>query len=179
PPQAAAPLHAFHGPLHMIPHQDPAAPPGFSCKECYRWFPTHQGLGGHVAGHKNRRIAAAAAAAIAAGIDPIDHAAGAPRPVKQHTCKVCGAVYSSGVRLGGHMRKHYTGKPIVPRKRARLLLPPDHLGLAIPGPAPQAPAAEVAVQPPAVPAGCLRIFGVTIMQEAKEEEPPVAVEDKQ
>ena len=173
---AAVPPLAFHWPLH----QDPAAPHGFSCKECNRWFETHQGLGGHVAGHKNRKIAAAAATAIAAGVDPI--AAGGPRPEKLHTCKVCGEVYTSGVQLGGHMRKHYTGKPIVPRKRARLLLPPDHLGLAIPGQGPQAPATEVAAQPPqrpAVPAGCLRIFGVTIMQEAKEEDPPVAVEDKQ
>ncbi|KAE8797672.1 hypothetical protein D1007_27139 [Hordeum vulgare] len=173
PPPAPAQQH--------INAQDLAARRGFPCKECCRWFPTHQGLGGHVAGHKNRRIAAAAAAAIAAGIDPIDDAAGAPRPVRQHTCKDCGAVYPSGVKLGGHMRKHYKGKLIVKRKRpARLLFPAD-LGLAIHGhQAPQVPAAEVAAQPPqppAVPAGCLRIFGVTIVQEAKEEEPPV--EDKQ
>ncbi|XBI32155.1 hypothetical protein VPH35_055638 [Triticum aestivum] len=164
---AAVPPLAFHWPLH----QDPGAPRGFSCKECNRWFETHQGLGGHVAGHKNRRIAAAAAAAIAAG---------GPRPEKLHTCKVCGEVYNSGVRLGGHMRKHYTGKPIVPRKRARLLLPPEVIGLAIPGPAPAmeapvvAPAVQQQPQAPVVPPGCLRLFGVTIMQEAKkEEEPPV------
>ncbi|XBI22040.1 hypothetical protein VPH35_063106 [Triticum aestivum] len=182
PPPAAAPLNAFHGPLHIIAHRDTAAPRGFSCKECNRWFPTHQGLGGHAAGHKNRRIAAEAAAAIAAGLDPIGHAAGGPRPERLHTCKVCGEVYTSGVRLGGHMRKHYTGKPIVPRKRARLLLPPDVLGLAIPGPAPQAPPAEVAAAPlqaPAVPAGCVRLFGVTIVPEAKKEEGEPCVDDKQ
>ncbi|KAF7033017.1 hypothetical protein CFC21_044143 [Triticum aestivum] len=182
PLAAAAPRHAFHGPLHIIAHRDTAAPRGFSCKECNRWFPTHQGLGGHAAGHKNRRIAAEAAAAIAAGHDPIGHAAGGTRPEKLHTCKVCGEVYTSGVRLGGHMRKHYQGKPIVPRKRARLLLPPDVLGLAIPGPAPQAPAAVVAAAPlqaPAVPAGCVRLFGVTIVPEAKKEEEEPCIDGKQ
>uniref|UniRef100_A0A453GL28 C2H2-type domain-containing protein n=1 Tax=Aegilops tauschii subsp. strangulata TaxID=200361 RepID=A0A453GL28_AEGTS len=121
-------------------------------------------------------------AAIAAGVDPI--AAGGPRPEKLHTCKVCGEVYSSGVRLGGHMRKHYTGKPIVPRKRARLLLPPDVIGLASPGPVPAmeapvvAPAVQQQLQAPVVPPGCLRLFGVTIMQEAKKEEEPT-VDEKQ
>uniref|UniRef100_A0A8R7PX57 C2H2-type domain-containing protein n=1 Tax=Triticum urartu TaxID=4572 RepID=A0A8R7PX57_TRIUA len=61
---------AFHWPPHIIQRKDPATRHGFSCKECNQWFETHQGLGGHVAGHKNRRIAAAAAAAIAAGVDP-------------------------------------------------------------------------------------------------------------
>ncbi|XBI32153.1 hypothetical protein VPH35_055636 [Triticum aestivum] len=185
---AVAPPQAFHGPLRIIQHrQDPAAPRGFSCKECNRWFETHQGLGGHAAGHRNRRIAAAAAAAIAAGVDPI--AAGGPRPERLHPCKVCGEVYTSGVQLGGHMRKHYQGKPIVPRKRTRCLLPPDAVGFAIPGPAPAmaapfvAPVTEVAAQPPqapVVPAGCVRIFGVTIMQPPKEEEKPQPpVDDKQ
>ncbi|KAI5002269.1 hypothetical protein ZWY2020_026919 [Hordeum vulgare] len=189
---AVAPPHSFLQPLRIIQHQDPAAQRGYSCKECNQWFPTHQGLGGHVAGHKNRRIAAEAAAARAAGVDPM--AAGVPKPEKPHPCKVCGEVYSSGVKLGGHMRKHYNGKPIVPKKRPRVLLPPDAIGLAIPGPAPAMEAPVVAVpaaqppqlpaaqaqQSPVVPAGCLRLFGVTIMQVAKEEEEPQSpVNDKQ
>ncbi|KAE8794291.1 hypothetical protein D1007_31011 [Hordeum vulgare] len=191
PPPAVARPHALHGAMHqrVIPYHEPAARPqapagdnhsGFSCKECYRWFPTHQGLGGHVAGHKNKRIAAAAAAAIAAGINPSDHAAGGPRQERLHTCKFCGAVYTSGLSLGGHMRKHYKGKPIVPRKRLCLLFPAD-LGLALQMPPPtmeaRVVAPPVAAQPPrtsGVQAGSLRIFGVTIVQHEKEkEEPPV------
>ncbi|KAM0900736.1 hypothetical protein ACQ4PT_020439 [Festuca glaucescens] len=176
----------FDGPLHLAVHGDPAAwrsaPPGrgFSCRECGRWFPTHQGLGGHVAGHKNRRIAAAAAAA---GIDPQDHIAcrGGARPAKSHACKICGAEYPTGVSLGGHMRKHYSGKPIVPRKRLR---PGNELGipelaLALPLQMAEPPAMAVpivapplaaALQPvqaaPAVPAGSVRIFGVTFVKQA-------------
>ncbi|KAI5002265.1 hypothetical protein ZWY2020_026915 [Hordeum vulgare] len=180
---AVAPPHSFLQPLRIIQHQDPAAQRGYSCKECNKWFPTHQALGGHVAGHKNRRIAAEAAAARAAGVDPM--AAGGPKPEKPHPCKVCGEVYSSGVKLGGHMRKHYNGKPIVPKKRPRVLPPPDAIGLAIPGPAPAMEAPVVAQatqtqQSPVVQAGCLRLFGVTIMQVAKkEEEPQPPVDDKQ
>ncbi|KAK1669717.1 hypothetical protein QYE76_057876 [Lolium multiflorum] len=183
PPQQApiAPLlhpPVFDGPLQLAVRGDPGR--GFSCRECGRWFPTHQGLGGHVAGHKNRRIAAAAAAAAAAGIDPEDHIAcrGGARPPKTHACKICGAEYPTGVSLGGHMRKHYSGKPIVPRKRLRL---GNELALALPlqmahppamavpivvpplAAAPLQPAVQAA---PAVPAGSVRIFGVNFVQQA-------------
>jgi hypothetical protein len=184
PPQQApiAPLlhplqpPVFDGPLQLAVRGDPGR--GFSCRECGRWFPTHQGLGGHVAGHKNRRIAAAAAAAAAAGIDPQDHIAcrGGARPPKTHACKICGAEYPTGVSLGGHMRKHYSGKPIVPRKRLRL---GNELALALPLQMAHPPAMAVpiavpplaaAMQPvqaaPAVPAGSVRIFGVNFVQQA-------------
>jgi hypothetical protein len=171
----------FDGPLQLAVRGDPGR--GFSCRECGRWFPTHQGLGGHVAGHKNRRIAAAAAAAAAAGIDPQDHIAcrGGARPAKTHACKICGAEYPTGVSLGGHMRKHYSGKPIVPRKRQRLGngLGIPELALALPLQMAHPPAMAVpivvpplaaAMQPvqaaPAVPAGSVRIFGVNFVQQA-------------
>ncbi|KAK1683219.1 hypothetical protein QYE76_044067 [Lolium multiflorum] len=155
---------------------------GFSCRECGRWFQTHQGLGGHAAGHKNRRLAAEAAAA---GIDPEAHIAcrGGARSARPHACKICGAEYRSGVSLGGHMRKHYSGKPIVPRKRQRLSIP-GQLALALPlqqhqpHPAVEAPVAAPPLQlqaPPAVeapiaapqlPPGCVRIFGVNFVKPA-------------
>ena len=196
-------FRSYDGPLHITVRSDPStsrqspagnSQRGFSCRECNRWFPTHQGLGGHAAGHKDRRIASAAAAAAASGMDPHEHNAsrGGARPVRLHACKICGAEYPSGVSLGGHMRKHYSGKPIVPRKRLRLGIPELALGPPLQG-APSAmeapivapplasyeqaqvaPVVEAAEQPPqaqAVP-GSLRLFGVTIVQQAKEEEPP-------
>ncbi|KAM0923564.1 hypothetical protein ACQ4PT_005441 [Festuca glaucescens] len=170
--------------LHMAVGMAPAgnSQRGFPCRECNRWFPTHQGLGGHAVGHKNKRIAAEAAAAAAAGIDPQDHVAcrGGAWPAKSHACKICGAEYKSGVSLGGHMRKHYSGKPIVPRKRPRpsseLYLPELTLALelGVPIVAPPLAAAEPAAAPqpaqlaPAVRAS-VRIFGVDFVQQANRD----------
>jgi hypothetical protein len=144
---------------------------GFSCKECGQWFPTHQGLGGHAAGHKNRRLAAEAVAAAAAGIDII--ACRRPERSHSHACKICSAEYQSGVSLGGHMRKHHKGNPIVHRKRMRLAPPMQQappglpeLELAIAPPMQQAPPAA----PPQVPAGSVRIFGVIFEPQAKKDE---------
>ncbi|KAM0892502.1 hypothetical protein ACQ4PT_025721 [Festuca glaucescens] len=183
-PPPAAPEHGvFNGPLHIIAGGDPNAFPqapagrGFPCRECNRWFPTHQGLGGHAAGHKNRRLAAEARAAAAAGIDPQEHLASRGVPGKPHPCKVCGAEYPTGVSLGGHMRKHY-GKPIVPRKRMRLpelaLAPPLQQPPPAEPPLQQPPPAAPPMQQPQVLAGSVRLFGVTIVQAQMEEEEPPA-----
>jgi hypothetical protein len=81
------------------------------------------------------------------------------------------------------MRKHYSGKPIVSRKRMRLN-PPGQLALAPPlqqqqptqaVEAPVAapplqlqapPAVEAPVAAPQLPPGCVRIFGVTFVKPA-------------
>jgi hypothetical protein len=72
------------------------------CKEegCHLRYATHQGLGGHMAGHKNRQNAQTAAA----------------KPAKLHPCDKCPRVFTTGVQLGGHMRKHFVGK-VIPKKR--------------------------------------------------------------
>jgi hypothetical protein len=72
------------------------------CKEegCHLRYATHQGLGGHMAGHKNRQNTEAAAA----------------KPAKLYPCTKCPRVFTTGVQLGGHMRKHFVGK-VIPKKR--------------------------------------------------------------
>ncbi|CAL4962298.1 unnamed protein product [Urochloa decumbens] len=143
-------------PIAARPRQNPK---GYTCEECSVWFSTHQGLGGHVAGHRNKE----AAAGIPPGDGPCRRGA---RPEKEHVCKVCGAVFPAGVQLGGHMRKHYAGKPIVPNRRPRLvsggiqplILPPPpavaltlSLSVAADEGSPPAPAVEVAAAQPSGP----------------------------
>ncbi|RLN23378.1 hypothetical protein C2845_PM07G17850 [Panicum miliaceum] len=181
----------------MAPPPPPAAgrqnPNGYSCKECNEWFPTHQGLGGHVAAHRSREGAAAAE-----GMLEEDGAVACRRnakPEKQaHVCKVCGAAFPAGVQLGGHMRKHYAGPPIVPNKKPRLiqpLLPPPALTLelpasayadgASPAPAVEAAAVERTPEPAPGPAVATRVllFGIDIgvrVQKPAAQEGPSATE---
>ncbi|ONM39680.1 hypothetical protein ZEAMMB73_Zm00001d044014 [Zea mays] len=89
------------------PLPGPQNPNGYTCKLCGASFPTHQGLGGHMAAHKTRELAAVPCLRDA-------------KPVKEHGCRTCGAVFLTGYKLGGHMRKHYTGPKIVPKKKPRL-----------------------------------------------------------
>ncbi|KAL6614031.1 hypothetical protein ACP70R_036301 [Stipagrostis hirtigluma subsp. patula] len=185
----APPLAGVQGPLVL----HPAAPrQEYSCKLCGKSYPTHQGLGGHAAGHRNRQKEAAAAAE-AAGIlmngGEVPAALG-PRQEQPHECKVCNKLFPTGVALGGHMRMHYTGPPIVHRKnKKRCLAPPldDEADLTLAlriktdeRPAP-ATAVEAAPQPatpaPVVetpePAAAERVllFGVDIRSLAQERSP--------
>ncbi|PUZ55533.1 hypothetical protein GQ55_5G220400 [Panicum hallii var. hallii] len=106
-------------------------PNGYTCSKCNKWFRTHQGL----VGHKNREIAAA----LQGGGAPHSRNAKAGRT---HACKVCGAEFPGGIQLGGHMRKHWKGKPFnkKPRRLVQPLPPPGlltlaHVGSPAPGPA--------------------------------------------
>ncbi|PVH38298.1 hypothetical protein PAHAL_5G222300 [Panicum hallii] len=184
------------------PPPPPAAgrqnPNGYTCKECNEWFPMHQGLGGHVAAHRSREVAAAAEGTLEDGAVACRRNA---KPEKAHVCKVCGAAFPGGVQLGGHMRKHYAGPPIVPNKKRRLVqppVPPPALTLALPASAyadgaSPAPAVDAAAQPGPAPAvertpepapgpavaGRMLLFGVDIgvrVQKPAAQEGPSATE---
>ena len=161
PPPDAEEERVQHPAVH---HPHPIAPPlavagrqnpnGYRCKQCGVWFAMHQGLGGHMAGHKTRELAAVPCRGDAA------------KPEKVHVCRICAAEFPTGVQLGGHMRKHYTGAPIVPKKKPRLAVQP------LPPPAEQR-ALEPAPRPAV--AGRFRLFGVDI--EAGPQMPAAAQEE--
>ncbi|CAO1948876.1 unnamed protein product [Urochloa humidicola] len=116
------------------------------------------GLGGHMVGHKNREVAAAANGGAAVPAAAAGHRRNHnPRPERPHVCGQCGAAFRLGVQLGGHMRKHWAGPPIVPKKkklRAVIAQPP-------PPPPPEAVVADPTLALPV---------------RAADEAPPVAVE---
>ncbi|XP_066316707.1 uncharacterized protein [Miscanthus floridulus] len=106
----------------------PAQPPReYSCKVCGKTYSTHQGLGGHAAGHRNRQREQEAMAA-AAGMMMMPHGGGGEflaalrrgrKAEEPHACQKCHKVFATGVALGGHMRMHYTGPPIVHKSKKR------------------------------------------------------------
>jgi hypothetical protein len=134
------------------------------------WFRTHQGLGGHMVGHKNRERELARALAAVQDDGAVPHRSNAAKPEKVHVCKVCGAEFPGGVQLGGHMRKHWAGPPInkKPRFVVQPLPPPPprtttvgvaDLTLALPV-EDKADEALPAPRPPL--AGRVRLFGIDI-----------------
>ncbi|KAF7009601.1 hypothetical protein CFC21_024116 [Triticum aestivum] len=117
-------------PVRRIP--SPASDRRYACPSCYKSFPTHQALGGHMASH-NRAIRCAAAQQVdglavaqavqnilahrqrqesanasASGIvgEDLQISLRPPKPVS-HTCVRCRQIFSTGQALGGHMRKHF------------------------------------------------------------------------
>jgi len=174
PMEDAVHLHAAPPSPAASVHQQLVAPPpgdrrsskGYTCKKCGMWFRTHQGLGGHMVGHKNRELAAAA---VQDGAVP---SRSNGKPEKVHVCKVCAAEFPGGVQLGGHMRKHWAGPPInkKPRFVVQPLPPPPRtttvgvadLTLALPVKADEAlPAPRPAV------AGRVLLFGIDIGPEVQ------------
>ncbi|RLM58206.1 hypothetical protein C2845_PM18G14770 [Panicum miliaceum] len=154
----------------------------YTCKFCGKAYTSHQALGGHVAKHKSgQREAAAAGMAMplqdgGAFLAALRRARRAEAP-PHHQCRKCHKVFATGVALGGHMRVHYTGPPIVParrknRKRGLALLaaadifaaPPPPTGLSL------ALAIKKKEAPPTAPAGAgrvARLFGIDISPKVK------------
>ncbi|CAN6357516.1 unnamed protein product [Urochloa humidicola] len=186
PPLVAeqAPLLHLHQPMAPAQPQHPRRE--YTCKECGRSFPTNQALGGHAAGHRNRQREADAAAA-AAGMVPegedgaaflaaLRRARGGGREEATHECRKCGKVFATGVALGGHMRVHYTGPPIVParkNRRRRLALLPVMEDIASPPPGLSLALSiktEAEAPPTPAPAGgarVVRLFGIDISPQVQ------------
>lgn len=183
-------------PLVPPPAASLAEPPRvYSCKLCGKSYSSHQGLGGHAAGHRNRQKEAEAAAAAAAvgmmmglgqdGGALLDALRRGRRAEEPHECQKCHKVFATGVALGGHMRMHYTGPPIVHKRTKRRCV----VALApAPAPAPAVSEADLRLAlstvteerrsspaPPPVSAGRVRLFGIDIGPQvqatpSKEEE---------
>ncbi|WMV35774.1 hypothetical protein MTR67_029159 [Solanum verrucosum] len=98
----------------------------YECKTCNRTFPSFQALGGHRTSHKKIKTVAEEKKSTADSVSPsIDHqqqqeekfnrittasvtstqTVNKGKP-KIHECSICGAEFSSGQALGGHMRRH-------------------------------------------------------------------------
>jgi len=141
----------------------------YTCKFCGKSYTSHQALGGHVAKHKSmqREAEAAAVAGMAMPIQDgaaLRRARRAAEAAPHHQCRKCHKVFATGVALGGHMRVHYTGPPIVParnknnsKKQGRLApLAVQDVAVAAPPP-PTAGAGRVVV----------RLFGIDISPKAQ------------
>ncbi|CAN6209236.1 unnamed protein product [Urochloa humidicola] len=81
-----------------------------TCKRCAMWFWNHQGLGSH----KNRELAAAAGGG---GEPATPQQAGEAARARRVRRRV--PLGGSGVQLGGHKRKHWTGPSIVSKKKKK------------------------------------------------------------
>lgn len=74
----------------------------YECKTCSRSFPSFQALGGHRASHKKLKTEPEPLQLAGVGLSlqtPCNK-------LKVHACGFCGAEFSSGQALGGHMRRH-------------------------------------------------------------------------
>ncbi|KAL5067812.1 hypothetical protein RYX36_018699 [Vicia faba] len=103
----------------------------YQCKTCNRCFPSFQALGGHRASHSKpnkpncsnnvtrtfvddhydptmNTILSLQAFTAATPITTITTSTTPKKKSKVHECSICGAEFSSGQALGGHMRRHRT-----------------------------------------------------------------------
>ncbi|XP_020208777.1 zinc finger protein ZAT5 [Cajanus cajan] len=101
----------------------------YQCKTCNRCFPSFQALGGHRASHKkprqngtfseavttfennieeniNDRYDPTTSTTLSLKIPNTSTGTVSTTKAKAHECSICGAEFSSGQALGGHMRRH-------------------------------------------------------------------------
>lgn len=107
-------------------HQDHQSLFVYQCKTCDRCFSSFQALGGHRASHKKPKIIQnpqlfssnnsiqLSLQLSTAGNDAVKS--------KVHECSVCGAEFSSGQALGGHMRRHRALTATAPPPRVQELV---------------------------------------------------------
>ncbi|KAJ9159887.1 hypothetical protein P3X46_025341 [Hevea brasiliensis] len=97
----------------------------YECKTCNRTFPSFQALGGHRASHKKPKNDEKKQFAISSNEDGhfrdisslslqvshnnnnrVIYSSSGQNKAKIHECSICGAEFTSGQALGGHMRRH-------------------------------------------------------------------------
>ncbi|KAI0513967.1 hypothetical protein KFK09_009999 [Dendrobium nobile] len=126
----------------------PTGPAGvaivYKCKTCDKCFSSFQALGGHRASHKKPKLTPFETELLGTMAKPIANSSSSAGGKKRtHQCSVCGAEFSSGQALGGHMRRHrpallLENKLETNRTENKLLL----LDLNLPAPADDDPFAD-------------------------------------
>ena len=85
----------------------------YECKTCNKSFPSFQALGGHRASHKKLKpedkkgiIGDGYGQSFQISMSPSRKLEFPNQKPRVHECSICGAEFSSGQALGGHMRRH-------------------------------------------------------------------------
>lgn len=113
---------------HVRKPPPPSSPPSaaaagmnrevYECKTCNRVFPSFQALGGHRASHRKPKAAEQNQESVDEDVTTLSlqipgravvSVSSPPRNKvsnRIHECSICGAEFSSGQALGGHMRRH-------------------------------------------------------------------------
>ncbi|KAK4367083.1 hypothetical protein RND71_014963 [Anisodus tanguticus] len=81
----------------------------YECKTCNRTFPSFQALGGHRASHKKPKTLLNTEFKKKSYFDFSDEDDYQQHSPLIHECSYCGAEFTSGQALGGHMRRHRGG----------------------------------------------------------------------